>query len=489
MYFNINQFIKYKIHIGHSYKVTKFLSSWLLYRLQGNIWIINIFKTIIFLKNIIIFLKYLVCNNFPIWFINLELTKEFMFLIYSKLCGEFASTRYWIRGMLSNYISISKSLKKYASKKYVYKSSIFLKIINNWYITRYTWPRAIFISNIDSNYIVCKEAALMLLPIIGIIDSNTKSFLIKLPIISNDDSMESFYFILNLITKLILLFKYNKIVLWFSNYKKKIKEINFKKLISYFYIYKKKIYKNTFRPISLFNVLSKNFNKIEIFFNKYYNLNSFFNKTNIISFDINLLKKNIYYKQFIRTFIYKFNFRFNRKYRIKASKFKPIIALHSFLKKRRKYYNLNKWFNLMFKYSSFFFTSFMYSMKYSRIFYNSFLLKKINKLKIFDIAFPIKIYKKNLKFNILIENKKKEKKTQLISLNHDYFQIFPYFFFRKKKYASYKNYKKIYHKIYDKLDNKLLLNYYNKFSKKLFYIKIFIELYYNKWFIYLLNLL
>jgi ribosomal protein S2 len=66
------------------------------------------------------------------------MTKEFMFLIYSKLCGEYACTRYWVRGMLSNYISISKSIKKYGLKKHVYKSSIFLKIISNWYVTRFT---------------------------------------------------------------------------------------------------------------------------------------------------------------------------------------------------------------------------------------------------------------------------------------------------------------------------------------------------------------
>jgi ribosomal protein S2 len=115
--------------------------------------------------------------------------------------------------MLSNYFSISKSIKKYGLKKIVYKSSIFLKIINNWHITRYTWPRAIFVTNVNSNYIICNEAISMFLPIIAIIDSNIKSYLVKFPIISNDDSMESFYFIFNIITKLILLLKYKKLIL------------------------------------------------------------------------------------------------------------------------------------------------------------------------------------------------------------------------------------------------------------------------------------
>jgi hypothetical protein len=62
--------------------------------MQNNIWIIDVFKAIIFFKNIFAFLKHLIGYGFPIWFINLEMAKEFMFLIYSKLCGEFACTRY-----------------------------------------------------------------------------------------------------------------------------------------------------------------------------------------------------------------------------------------------------------------------------------------------------------------------------------------------------------------------------------------------------------
>jgi len=95
--------------------------------------------------------------------------------------------------MLSNYFSITKSIKKYNLKKIVYKSSVFLKIVKNWHITRFTWPRAIFVANINSNYIVCNEAISAFLPIIAIVDSNIKSYLAKYPIVSNDDSIEGFF--------------------------------------------------------------------------------------------------------------------------------------------------------------------------------------------------------------------------------------------------------------------------------------------------------
>jgi ribosomal protein S2 len=79
----------------------------------------------------------------------------------------------------------------------------------------------------------------MFIPIIAIIDSNVKSYLVKLPIISNDDSMESFYYIFNIISKLILLLKYKKLILWFFKYKRIVKELNFKSLLDRLYYIKK----------------------------------------------------------------------------------------------------------------------------------------------------------------------------------------------------------------------------------------------------------
>src|SRR4051812_34251884 len=102
----------------------------------------------------------------------------------------------------------------------------------------------------------------MNLPVIGIIDSNVRSFLVKLPIISNDDSMESFYYIFSLIVKLILLLKYKKVILLFSNYKQKIKEINIKKLVNSSLILKKQDNKNYFKPLNVSSTLNRNLNII-----------------------------------------------------------------------------------------------------------------------------------------------------------------------------------------------------------------------------------
>ena len=492
MYLNLDQFLKYKVHIGHYNRATKFYSSWFLYKIQKNVWIINIFKTIMFLKNIIVFIKYLINFNLPIWFINLEMTKELMFLMYSKLCGEFACTRYWIRGMLSNYISVSKSIRKYGSKKYVYKSSVFLKIANNWHITRYSWPRAIIISNIDNNYIVCKEALLMLMPLIAIIDTNVRNYLIKLPILSNDDCLESFHYIFNIITKLILLLKYKKLILWFSNYKQ-IKQIKFNNLINFTFL-KKKINFNIFKFINFSDLLNINLTRIEIFNKINYNFVKE-NKKGLIFFDFKLYKKKKFYRNFLFSSVYKYKFIFKNKLKFYILDDINKILYNLKNKRNRRFIKLNK----IFKYFNFFFSFLIYSIKYSKIFYNSFLKRNYKKVTFFDLM----IIRDNMtkeefelkelyKINEQIKKKKQiwRKPVTFVKIkNFKFFNLkyffFPYFFFIKKRNTFYKQRKFKVSKLSNNFSNKLFLNYYNKFN---FYIKKFIELYYNKWLINLLNI-
>ena len=166
--------LKYKIHIGHSIKNTILFTTWFLYQLRGAIWIINIFKTILFLKIALRFLKYLINSNLPIWFVNLEVTYDPIFRNYANYCGEFYCTKSWIRGFLSNFKSIQESMNKYILKKYILKSTVKSFFANNWYSTRFTWPRSIFLSNIKSNYIVAKEAGRLNLPMIAVVDTNVK---------------------------------------------------------------------------------------------------------------------------------------------------------------------------------------------------------------------------------------------------------------------------------------------------------------------------
>jgi len=60
---------------------------------------------------------------------------------------------------------------------------------------------------------VSKEAASIAVPSIALVDSDEKTFPYKIPIGSNDDSLETIGFMQNVITQYIIQCKYKKVLI------------------------------------------------------------------------------------------------------------------------------------------------------------------------------------------------------------------------------------------------------------------------------------
>jgi ribosomal protein S2 len=344
----IKNFLKYTIYIGHNESNSVVLSAWFFYKLIKKIWVINILKTVIFLKIVLKFLTHLIANRFPFWFINLELSKSYVFKKYAFYCGEFSCTKKWVRGFLSNFRSVQQGLSNYIFKKIALKSLTKKDLINKWNMTRFTWPRSVFLSSIPLNYVVCKEASDIALPVVSIVDTNVKSFLFTYPIPSNDDSLEGICYILNILSKHILLSKYKKLMLWynkssrkfnlinmfkrlhkikffkktkFKRNKKKIKKIKIKNLRQFFLI---KLFRNVKWRKFLISKLFDNFSKFKQNFKrltlsskiKFVNKNEYsyhFGYNAVLERKALFTRKLNYYKYFFRTFLKRFKFKISYK--------------------------------------------------------------------------------------------------------------------------------------------------------------------------------
>lgn len=392
MVFNIKYFLKYNLHVGHSDLNSLMLSSWFFFKLKKRIWIINIFKTIIFLKIIFKFLNFLVNNEFPFWFINFEYTKRYFFKINAEACGEFACTQKWVRGFLSNFKSIQKAVKNYTWKSIAYrKSALKTFLIKNWVFTRHTWPRGIFLSNIPLNYVICKEANDIILPVVAMVDTNIKSYLFNYPIPSNDDSLEGVCYIVNILSRYILVCKYKKVILWYNKYK-----IN---QLKYFNLLKKFVNDNTSKKKEL--IFSKIFNNVT--FSKLLNIRLFNNFTNIkdsletifTGANIGLDDSNLFLsKSALRRLNYlrKFNnnmFFLNNFIKRNKTEFNPLILLQKTTKlnrisskkrKRKSYFNYLFLINLI---------------KKTRLFHESFILNRPSDYYFFYYFKKSKIWTKN----------------------------------------------------------------------------------------------
>ena len=342
LYISIVQLSNYKIFIGHSIFNSILLSSWLIFSIRGKTTILNLFHTIKMLKSSYRLIKYIVTGGFPLWYVNFDLTKEEIVKKNAHIVGEFYLTRKWIRGLISNYYVITKAFRKYLIKKEFIEVNKVKDIYDKWFFTRFTWPRGIFISNINTTHIVSKEAASVKVPTIALVDTNVKTFLYNIPIGCNDDSLDSIAFMHNVISCYIMQCKYKRVLVWYYfnrnitrfktlvkwsrnlielkkkiKYKIGLKNLKIPKNFNYFFDMKK--------GLNLFFARSYNFkllNKHNILINKNFNLDNFYRKN-----------KFSFYNKF-KAFKY---IKLSRKYRIKykrsmfLEKIKGVALFKSFL--------------------------------------------------------------------------------------------------------------------------------------------------------------
>lgn len=332
------QLIYYNIHIGHKLKNTTLLASWMLFKTQNNLWLINLFKTVWFFKLVFNFIKLLVYNNKPIWFINSEMSKQYIINQNAINCGEFFCGYIWKRGLLSNYMSMLRIIKKLVNKKITKINSDFHYFLRNWYLTRLSWPRGVFISNLKLYNVISKEAFTAHVPVIGMIDTNIKNYYVNFPIPSNDDSLITLTYISSIISKYILLYKYKKVILWFLYYvgsNKYNKGFNIIEILNRFLDIEKtkKKKKENFKKLHFnkFNIFKNiKFSIEHLFRRKKYIDTNLYLENNVIDFRYNIDNKSIFFFNLIQLEIL-------RKRKVFRSYHKAI----KFNRKFYKYYLLN----------------------------------------------------------------------------------------------------------------------------------------------------
>jgi small subunit ribosomal protein S2 len=126
----------------------------------------------------------------------------------AEKCGAFYVSERWLGGMLTNFNTVRKSIKKLTNiqkmeadgtiDKYVKKERLVLqrdkekleKVLNG--IANMTrLPGAVFIVDIKKEHIAISEAKKLNIPIYAIVDTNCDPDLIDYPIPANDDAVKS----------------------------------------------------------------------------------------------------------------------------------------------------------------------------------------------------------------------------------------------------------------------------------------------------------
>ena len=215
-----NQLALYGVHIGHSVTNLTPYSSWMVLGSRQGLCLINMFKFMYMFRGGLFIIQALIRRRSPIWFINLDQSSQSIIKSAATECGEYWINNNWINGLLTNFRRITQSARrtmKTASVMWTSRQHCLTQNFRHWSLTRYTWPRAVFVSNVLLSYNVCQEAMNLRIPTVGIVDTNSPQKYVNIAVPGNDESFNSVGFYNNLISMFILYNKFSMVNLWYIN--------------------------------------------------------------------------------------------------------------------------------------------------------------------------------------------------------------------------------------------------------------------------------
>ena len=186
---------------------------------KNGIHIINLNETINCIEKVKAELLKLVQSNGNILFVGTKNQVKDVVSDAADKCGMFYIIERWLGGILTNFTTIKKSIKRLEKlekeSSAIYKNltkkersqlereRIKLSDLHRGIKDMKHLPDALFVVDIKNEKIAVDEAKILGIPVFGIVDSNTNPKLIDYPIPANDDSIKTVKLILNYLVESI----------------------------------------------------------------------------------------------------------------------------------------------------------------------------------------------------------------------------------------------------------------------------------------------
>lgn len=192
------QLLMYGVHVGHSFENSLLYTAWLVYTYCQNLLIMNLYKSIYILRAGLICIRTSCYIKGPVWFINLDKAAELYTKFAATNCGEIGWSSKWVNGLISNYLTLYQVFNKlYKISSTAHKKRQFWATgtnTENWFLTRLTWPRTIFVSSVANSYNPVREALYLGIPCLGVVDTDTYCNIVSIAFPGNDESIECLVF-------------------------------------------------------------------------------------------------------------------------------------------------------------------------------------------------------------------------------------------------------------------------------------------------------
>ncbi len=204
----IKQLLEAGVHFGHQTKRWNPKMKSYIFGEKSGIYIIDLQKTETFLNQAREFVSEVVAQGRPVLFVGTKKQAQEVIEEEAKRCGAFYVNHRWLGGLLTNFQTIKKSIRRYKEIEQMEKDGIFEnltkkeiaaltkereKLIKNLsgVIEMDRLPGALFVVDSKKEETAVLEAKRLGIPIVALIDTNCDPDLITYPIPGNDDAIKS----------------------------------------------------------------------------------------------------------------------------------------------------------------------------------------------------------------------------------------------------------------------------------------------------------
>ena len=217
----IKQLLEAGVHFGHQTKRWNPKMKPFIFGEKSGIYIIDLEKTQQFLNEARAFISEVSAQGKSILFVGTKKQAQEVIEEEAKRCGAFFINHRWIGGLLTNFQTIKKGIKRYKEIEQMKKDGIFNsltkkeiaslnkerdKLIKNLsgVIEMDKLPGAIFIVDSKKEETAVLEAKRLSVPVVALIDTNCDPELIDHPIPGNDDAIRSIKLITSFIADSVI---------------------------------------------------------------------------------------------------------------------------------------------------------------------------------------------------------------------------------------------------------------------------------------------
>ncbi len=205
---SMKQLLEAGVHFGHQTRRWNPKMAPYIFTERNGIYIIDLQKTVKKIEEAYKFMKEVGESGNPVLFVGTKKQAQGAIAEEAKRCGQFFVNQRWLGGMLTNYQTISKRIKRLSEIETMEGDGTFDKLSKKEVIKlrqeydkleRFLggiremkgMPAALFIVDPKKEKIAVKEARILNIPIVGIVDTNCDPDDVDYIIPANDDAIRA----------------------------------------------------------------------------------------------------------------------------------------------------------------------------------------------------------------------------------------------------------------------------------------------------------